>query len=117
MRTDMGFPFVIASEAKQSRNASAEIVWIASSQGLLAMTRRECAPRDDEEGARRSYFLSLKYGSTGPCTLMVSGLPWRSLALPAVTRTQPSLMQYSSTLVFSTPLKRMPTSRESISAL
>ena len=66
---------------------------------------------------RSSYFLSLKYGSTGPCTLMVNGLPWRSLALPAVTRTQPSLMQYSSTLVFSMPLKRMPTSRERMSAL
>src|SRR5437588_13098593 len=61
--------------------------------------------------------LSRKYGSTGPWTLMVSGLPWRSLALPAVTRTQPSLTQYSSTLVFSTPLKRMPTSRDSTASL
>src|SRR4051812_25602831 len=110
MRTDMVvqlFTFVIASEAKQSRLLPEERFWIASSQG---------APRNDGVIAR-AYFLSRKYGSTGPCTLMVSGLPWRSLALPAVTRTQPSLMQYSSTLVFSTPLKRMPTSRERISAL
>jgi len=31
-------PSVIASEAKQSRNLTAEAVWIASSQELLAMT-------------------------------------------------------------------------------
>src|SRR6185312_6101510 len=48
---------------------------------------------------------------------MVSGLPWRSLAAPACTRIQPSLTQYSSTLFFSTPLKRMPTSRCRTSAL
>ena len=43
---------------------------------------------------------------TSPCSLMVIGLPLRSTALPAVTRIQPSLTQYSSTLVFSTPLNR-----------
>jgi hypothetical protein len=32
---------VIASEAKQSRSASAEMDWIASSLSLLAMTQRE----------------------------------------------------------------------------
>ncbi|MEY9592135.1 hypothetical protein ABIA06_004426 [Bradyrhizobium yuanmingense] len=36
---------VIASEAKQSRNPSAEAAWIASSQGLLAMTSSEPCPR------------------------------------------------------------------------
>src|SRR5215210_8688247 len=60
--------------------------------------------------------LSRKYGSTGPWTLIVSGFPKRSLALPAVTRTHPSLTQYSSTLVFSTPLKRTPTPRSSAAA-
>ncbi|MET3239114.1 hypothetical protein ACVIWV_001626 [Bradyrhizobium diazoefficiens] len=36
---------VIASVAKQSRNAPAEGFWIASSQELLAMTeKRGCAP-------------------------------------------------------------------------
>ena len=63
-----------------------------------------------------SFFSSLKYGSTVPVSLMVSGLPWRSLPLPAATRTQPSLTQYSSTLVFSMPLKRTPTSRLSTSS-
>jgi hypothetical protein len=48
---------------------------------------------------------------------MVSGLPKRSRAFPAATRIQPSLTQYSSTLVFSLPAKRMPTSRASASAL
>src|SRR5829696_6978689 len=44
------------------------------------------------------------------------GLPARSLAEPAATRIQPSLTQYSSTLVFSTPLKRTPTPRSSAAA-
>src|SRR5215813_6888845 len=64
-----------------------------------------------------SGFLSRKYGSTVPLSLMVNGLPKRSLALPAATRIQPSLTQYSSTLVFSAPLKRMPMSCASTSAL
>jgi hypothetical protein len=34
---------VIASEAKQSRNVSAETAWIASSQELLAMTEHVAA--------------------------------------------------------------------------
>ena len=63
--------------------------------------------------ARPPYDLSRKYGSTAPLSLMVSGLPWRSLPLPASTRIQPSLTQYSATLVFSTPLKRTPMSRSS----
>ena len=67
--------------------------------------------------ARYPSFFSRKYGSTVPLSLMVSGLPKRSLALPAGTRIQPSLTQYSSTLVFSAPLKRMPMSRASTSAL
>ena len=66
--------------------------------------------RDDGYGA------SLKYGSTGPLSLMVSGLPLRSSALPAATRIQPSLTQYSSTLVFSWPAKRMPMPRSSSAA-
>ena len=37
--------------------------------------------------------------------------------LPAGTRIQPSLTQYSSTLSFSCPLKRMPMPRSSSSAL
>ena len=40
----------------------------------------------DDGACRQGFCWSLKYGSTGPWTLMVSGLPWRSLALPAVTR-------------------------------
>ena len=35
---------VIASAAKQSRNPSAAAVWIASSQGLLAMTKDSAQP-------------------------------------------------------------------------
>src|SRR5262245_9452136 len=57
-----------------------------------------------------------KYGSTVPLSLMVIGLPKRSLDFPAATRIQPSLMQYSSTLVFSAPLKMMRTSRASTSS-
>src|SRR5512139_2936764 len=48
---------------------------------------------------------------------MVIALPLRSTARPAATRIQPSLTQYSSTLVFSLPLKRMPTPRSSSPAL
>jgi hypothetical protein len=51
--------------------------------------------------------------STVPFTFIVIGCPRRSSALPTGTRTQPSLMQYSSTLVRSTPLKRMPMPRSS----
>src|SRR4249920_1724039 len=80
--------------------------------GMTAVVRGASAAHECQDAA-----LSRKYGSTGPCTLMVSGLPWRSFALPAVTRTQPSLTQYSSTLVFSTPLKRIPTSRASSASL
>jgi len=54
--------------------------------------------------------------STGPVSLMVRGRPLRSTDLPACTRTQSSEMQYSSILVRSTPLKRMPTPRCSLSA-
>src|SRR5690606_15629640 len=43
-------------------------------------------------------------------------LPRRSTRLPTARRTQPSETQYSSTLVFSSPLKRMPTPRASRSA-
>ena len=57
-----------------------------------------------------------KYGSTGPCSFIVIGLPLRSVVAPTVSRTQPSLTQYSCTLVFSTPLKRMPTPRSSRAA-
>ena len=35
--------------------------------------------------------------STGPESFTVTGKPWRSTALPAATRTQPSEAQYSST--------------------
>src|SRR4051794_7405215 len=97
MRTDMAEAFgcfVIASEAKESRSDEARLDCFVAS-----------APRKDAQD------LSRKYGSTGPCSLMVSGLPWRSFAAPAGTRIQLSLTQYSSTLVFSAPLKRMPTSR------
>lgn len=73
---------------------------------------------DDRVGPRAySSVFDRKYGSTFPLSLMVSGLPRRSLALPAVTRSQPSLTQYSSTLMVSTPLRRMPTSCASTSAL
>ncbi len=48
-------------------------------------------------------------GSTLPLSLIVSGLPLRSTVLPTATRIQPSLMQYSSTLVFSSPSNLMPT--------
>ena len=74
MRTDMAFGFqrmagtihtVIASEAKQSNPASQKEGWIASSLSLLAMTKDE-----SQDGP-----LSRKYGSTGPWTLIVSGLP------------------------------------------
>src|ERR1700722_20114117 len=82
-----------------------------------ALPTLRCRPRNDGLSVRQDGSLSRKYGSTGPWTFMVSGLPWRSLALPAVTRTQPSLTQYSSTLVFSAPLKRMPTSRAKTSSL
>src|SRR3546814_5959403 len=51
---------------------------------------------------------SLNQGSTVPLTLTVIGLPRRSSALPNGSRTQPSLTQYSSTLVFSSPLTRTP---------
>ena len=44
---------------------------------------------------------------------MVIGLPRRSSDLPTGNRTQPSLMQYSSTLWRSSPLKRMPMPRSS----
>src|SRR3984893_8646440 len=84
---------------------------------LITPWNLRCRPRNDGLSLRQDGSLSRKYGSTGPWTFMVSGLPWRSLALPAVTRTQPSLTQYSSTLVFSAPLKRMPTSRATTSAL
>jgi len=44
---------------------------------------------------------------------MVIGLPRRSRALPAWTRIQPSLIEYSSTLSRSMSLKRTPTPRSS----
>ena len=50
-----------------------------------------------------------------PLSLIVIGLPKRSRLRPAATRIQPSDTQYSSTLVFSCPLKRMPTPRLSTS--
>src|SRR3546814_17381114 len=56
---------------------------------------------------------SLNQGSTVLLTLTVIGLPRRSSALPNGSRTQPSLTQYSSTLVFSSPLKRPPMPRSS----
>src|SRR3546814_8268938 len=59
---------------------------------------------------------SLNQGSTVPLTLTVIGLPRRSSALPNGSRTQPSLTQYSSTLVFSSPLKRTPMPRSSAAA-
>ena len=97
----------------------------AARAGAKRRCRRACSTsmrwRAGEDRARafaRRYFVSsLKYGSTVPLSLMVSGLPWRSLPLPASTRIQPSLTQYSATLVFSTPLKRTPISRSSSSAL
>src|SRR5690242_12060013 len=65
-----------------------------------------------------SYVASVrKYGSTVPFSFTVIGLPWRSTDFPATTRTQPSLTQYSSTLLRSTPLKRMPTPRSNSSRL
>ena len=70
------------------------------------------ARRPDQSGGGSSR----KYGSTGPVSFIVSGAPCRSTVLPTATRTQPSLTQYSSTLVFSTPLKRMPTPRSSRAA-
>src|SRR6185369_2823043 len=79
---------------------------------------RECA----EDSAARPplcglwagvYSRSRKKGSTVPFRRIVIGLPKRSRLLPAATRIQPSLTQYSSTLVFSVPLKRMPTPRSS----
>src|SRR3546814_9314465 len=59
---------------------------------------------------------SLNQGSTVPLTLTVIGLPRRSSALPNGSRTQPSLPQYSSTLVFSSPLKRTPMPRSTAAA-
>src|SRR3546814_137316 len=59
---------------------------------------------------------SLNQGSTVPLTLTVIGLPRRSSALPNGSRTQPSLTQYSSTLVFSSQLKRLPMQRSSAAA-
>ena len=65
IRTDMAFGFqddgitiyiVIASAAKQSMLRHKAKEWIASSQGLLAMT----------EGTPQDAALSRKYGSTGP---------------------------------------------------
>src|SRR4051812_3545258 len=103
MRTDICLLSQLVIARSEATTQSRPVV--RKDSGLLRFARND------------DYFLSRKYGSTGPCTLIVNGLPWRSLALPAVTRTQPSLTQYSSTLVFSTPLKRMPTSRERISAL
>ena len=48
---------VIASAAKRSRTASAEVVWIASSQGLLAMTRRsDYAPRRHSTSPHQSLY-------------------------------------------------------------
>src|SRR3954471_14470963 len=44
-------------------------------------------------------------------------LPWRSTVLPTASRTQPSLTQYSSTLLRSMPLNLIPTPRSSSSAL
>src|SRR4051812_50087183 len=122
MRTDMGFwpfTFVIASVAirqtltlrsLRSRRLEGRGHW----PGLHPSRRAFRAPQDEGlrvELAPRSastYFLSLKYGSTGPCTLMVSGLPWRSFALPAGGGGPPSLVEDFSTIVFSPPLKGVP---------
>ena len=78
----------------------------ASRGPVLMHAKPSIAPPPYGDGSR-------KYASTGPFSLMVSGLPLRSSALPAATRIQPSLTQYSSTLVFSCPAKRMPMPRSS----
>src|SRR5665213_3192020 len=70
------------------------------------------ARRRDQSGGGSSR----KYASTAPLSFIVSGAPCRSTVLPTATRTQPSLTQYSSTLVFSTPLNRIPTPRSSRTA-
>ncbi len=62
------------------------------------------------QGERRARAQPFTQTSTLPVSLMVIGLPKRSRALPAETRIQPSETQYSSTLFFSTPLKRTPIS-------
>src|SRR5579863_2669792 len=59
---------------------------------------------------------SSNQASTGPLSFSVSGWPLRSMVLPACTRIQPSEIQYSSTLVRTDPLKRMPIPRCSLSA-
>ena len=56
-------------------------------------------------------------GSTVPVSLTTIGFPRRSLAVGTSARTQPSATLYSWMLVFSTPLKRIPTSRRSTSSL
>ncbi len=100
------------STAKEAANemAAAE----ASRAALIGSIDLRVVPRARHYiRPQRYFFSSLKYASTGPVSLISSGLPWRSLVLPASTRIQPSLTQYSVTLVFSAPLKRMPTSRSS----
>ena len=94
----------IQPKADGSRNAADYTGGIASGkkQGL-----RE--PEKDGDVADALTNVSLKDRGT----LMVLGLPRRSSDLPTTTRIQPSLMQYSSTLVRSAPLKRMPTPRSS----
>jgi hypothetical protein len=59
---------------------------------------------------------SRKYGITSPLSFSVIGLPRRSRDRPAATLIQPSLTQYSSTVVLSWPLKRMPIPRLRIAA-
>src|SRR5215217_1934843 len=57
---------------------------------------------------QKTSYSPLTQASTGPCSFTVRALPRRSTRLPTARRTQPSEMQYSSTLVFSSPLKRTP---------
>jgi hypothetical protein len=45
---------VIASEAKQSRNLTAEAVWIASALMRLAMTRGEVANKFTDQDTRKT---------------------------------------------------------------
>jgi hypothetical protein len=85
--------------------------------GTIGSAQSKPLSRKDYSIFDYSFFASRKYGSTLPLSRMVSGLPLRSTALPAVTRIQPSLTQYSSTLVFYLPSKRMPMSRLSNSSL
>ena len=57
--------------------------------------------------------VSTKYGSTSPLNFSVMGRPRRSSARPTAILTQPSLTRYSSTVVRSWALKRIPMPRAS----